>query len=93
MISTTEVPALHPQVATRSIEGQALVVLADAGEVAILNESGTLLWEMVDGQHTVAELAATLASEYGLGKVDAEQDTIEFLETLLELHAIATERA
>lgn len=88
MISISATPDLHPQVATRSVEGQALVVLADAGEVAILNETGTFLWEQVDGAHLLSEIAARLALAYGISPTEAERDTLEFFETLLDLEAI-----
>lgn len=88
MISISATPDLHPQVATRSIEGQAIVVLADSGEVAILNETGTFLWEQVNGIHLLSELAARLALAYELDLADAERDTLEFFETLLVMDAV-----
>jgi hypothetical protein len=88
MISISATPDLHPQVATRSVEGQALVVLADTGEVAILNETGTFLWEQVDGNCVLSDLASTLALTYGISLVDAESDTLEFFEALLAMDAI-----
>ena len=36
---------IHPQVAARLLEGRASVVLADAGEVLVLNPSGAALWQ------------------------------------------------
>ncbi len=43
-------PAYSAQVATRIIDGAAVVILADAGEVNVINPVGTRVWELIDGK-------------------------------------------
>lgn len=46
---------------------------------AKLNETGSLIWELCDGTHTVEEIIEKLAQEYDITKREAEQDVISFL--------------
>lgn len=74
--------------AARLLEGRASVVLADAGEVLVLNPSGAALWQQIDGRRTVVELAARLAAGHGLGPASAQQDTARFVQSLIEAGAV-----
>lgn len=89
MIDMNLLPTLHPQAAARRVGGQMLVVLADRGEVMVLNESGAAFWDWIDGAHSGAELAALLEEHYGLPTEEAIQDTDEFLQSLIEMEAIS----
>ena len=57
-------PQLHPQVATRTIDGEAVVVLPREGQLEVLNETGTHVWELIDGTRTVREIAELIVGEY-----------------------------
>lgn len=43
-------------VSWRIIDGEALLVLPGAGEVMALNETGTVLWEALDGAATLGDV-------------------------------------
>lgn len=83
-------PRVHPQVAARQLEDRAIVVLADAGEVLVLNPNGAWLWRQIDGRRTVGELAAGLAQAQGLDEGRAQRDTSAFLQSLLAAGAVQT---
>ena len=70
------------------MDGQALIVLADAGEVAVLNASGTLLWGWIDGTRSVGQLAEALGNAFGISPARAEGDTLDLLEELVDLRAL-----
>ena len=81
-------PVSHPQVAARIVDGSAVIVLADSGEVTVLNPVGTSIWEKIDGAHSVGDIVAALQVEYEVDAAQAEQDVAEFLHTLLEAGAV-----
>jgi hypothetical protein len=71
----------------REIGGETLIVpiRANAGEIDsiyTLNEIGTEIWRLVDGQTTTAQIAETISTIFNVSPEDAERDTIEFLSTL-----------
>jgi hypothetical protein len=88
MLDLMTKPRLHPQVAARNLEDRAIVVLADAGEVLVLNPSGAQLWQQFDGRRSVGELAVGLARDYACDIVCAERDVLAFIATLLDAKAI-----
>jgi hypothetical protein len=87
-IDASTYPAPHPQVAARTVDDQAVIVLADTGEVTVLNGVGTRIWELADGAHSVAAISEVIASEYGIGASRARQDLEEFLIELVAAQAI-----
>ena len=88
MLDLMTTPRIHPQVAARLLEGRAIIVLADAGEVLVLNPSGAQIWQQIDGRRTVRELAAGLAAGHGLDPASAQQDTVRFVQSLVEAGAV-----
>jgi coenzyme PQQ biosynthesis protein PqqD len=75
-------PAPHPQVASRIVDGEALIVLADSGEVTVLNSIGSRVWELADGSRSVGEIVETIVAEYDTTREQAEQDVVAFLQEL-----------
>ena len=77
-------PVLHPQVAARIIDGEAVIVLPQSGQVNVLNEVGSRIWELIDGTLSVGEITETIVAEYDVSAEQAERDVEEFIEELVE---------
>ncbi len=87
-MDANKIPVPHPQVAARIVDGEAVVVLADAGEVNVLNPVGTRIWELIDGTRSVTEIAQTIQAEYEVTGPQAQQDVTEFLQALADAGAV-----
>lgn len=83
-----QLPTPHPQVAATVVDGQAVIVMADTGQLTILNEVGTRIWEMSDGNHSIEEIIQAIMEEYEVTPEAAQQDAEEFLNRLVEIQAI-----
>jgi hypothetical protein len=83
-LTLESVPAHSPDVVAQVVRGEAILVLAEQNKVKVLNELGTRIWEMVDGQQSIRQIAARLCQEYEVDLSQAEQDTLEFLAELNE---------
>ncbi len=81
-------PVVSAQVAARVVDDQAVLVLADSGEVQILNEVGAVIWELVDGRHSVGEIADKVAADFDVTQEEAFKDVKEFLAKLANAGAI-----
>jgi hypothetical protein len=79
---------LHPQVAARALDGHEIVVLSDAGEVLVLNPTGTLVWQGVEEGRSVGAIAVELSAAYGIDPASALADVRALLVQLEALHAI-----
>ncbi|HID64386.1 MAG TPA: pyrroloquinoline quinone biosynthesis peptide chaperone PqqD [Anaerolineae bacterium] len=77
-------PVLHPQVAARIIDGEAVIVLPESGQVTVLNEVGSRIWELIDGTRSVGEITEAIVAEYDVTAEQAERDVEEFIQELVD---------
>jgi hypothetical protein len=73
--------------ATRSILGETIIVpikggVGDLNSIYVLNELGTQIWELIDGQSSINRMIEEICKAYEVGPKEAEKDTIEFLNSL-----------
>lgn len=73
------------------VDGSAVIVLADSGQVMVFNETGTRILEAIDGTRSVEEVASIIESEYEVSGEEARQDLEAFLGTLAEADALTME--
>ena len=58
------IPRHMSSVTSRALDGEAVLVHAEQKKVTVLNGVGARLWELADGQHSIAEIARVIAGEY-----------------------------
>ena len=66
-----------------TVAEEAILIRLDTGTYFSLNKVGTEFWEMIDGEHTIAEHAAVIAEKY---EVDPQMVTGDLLELAEEMH-------
>lgn len=81
--ATLRVPRLRRDTRYRVVGGQAVVVVQDAGEALVLNEVGSRVLELVDGERPVGEIVATLHGEYEVSQAELARDVAEILAELV----------
>jgi hypothetical protein len=84
MISLDSYPVPNPAVVGRIVEGEAVLVLAEQGQVKVLNETGARIWALADGTRTLRQIAATLCKGYEIDPSQAETDVLDFTAQLAE---------
>ena len=93
MSTTTEIPKTgirrSQAVVSRVVADEAIVVpirrgAADMDSIYTFNEVGTELWAMIEANQSASDLAAHLATEYGLSAEKATADTERFLADLID---------
>jgi len=82
-LNLDSVPSHSPDVVARVVRGEAILVLTEQSKVKVLNELGTRIWGLVDGQQSIRQIAARLCQEYEVDPAQAEGDTLDFLAELL----------
>ena len=60
----TQIPVRAAFLVWREVDDGTVVVTPKAGEIRVLNQVGTTIWEMSDGRHTVADIEAKLIKTY-----------------------------
>ncbi len=72
---------------TRHITGETIIVpvraqVAESDSIYTLNDLGSLIWGLIDGQNRVGELIQAVCAEYDVQPNEAAQDLVEFLGSL-----------
>jgi hypothetical protein len=80
----TDIPVRTSEKLSRTIESDTFIMDVEQSQLHDLNEVGGRIWELVDGQHSVASIVATLVDEYEVDQPNAEAETCAFLDTLRE---------
>ena len=76
--------AFHPQVAFRVVDGEGVVVLAQDGQVQVVNPVGARVLELVDGVAGVRDIASKIMAEYEVPASEAQRDVAEFVEAMVD---------
>ena len=76
----------NPDVSWRVIDGQAVLIHNRLGEVNVLNDVGTYIWEHVE--EGLEALPRNLSLEYEVTEEEARADLRAFLEDLLASGAL-----
>ena len=75
-------PKRNKNVAWRVVEQEAILISSEDSMLHSLDEVGTLIWEMADGEHTVDQIVDRICDEYDVERERAHKDALEFLEKL-----------
>ena len=74
---------------TRAIAGETLIVpvtgrVGDLDSIYTLNEVGTTIWQMINGQIKVRQIVESVSREYEVSREEAERDVVELIDSLAE---------
>jgi len=73
---------IHRRMAWQVLDGRALLVDLDANVAAGFNETGTLVWKLLEQGTSRDALTAEVAGTYRIPSDDAERDVSAFLNLL-----------
>lgn len=77
-------PRRHPTAGFSIWEGDAIIVLPDGARITHLNRVGSRVWELMDGERTVSQIADVICGEFETTREQAERDVRDFIGTLAE---------
>jgi hypothetical protein len=67
----------NPNVSWRTIEGQAVLIFNKGGEIQVLNEVGTYIWE--HAEEDFDETVRSIVAAYSIPPEEARKDAEEFV--------------
>jgi len=84
MAELKSVPSRSPSVVTRKTGNEYVLVpvtnnIADMTSVYTLNETGTFIWELIDGKKSVEELIEAVIDKYDIDRETATRDVFSFI--------------
>jgi len=80
---------------SREIAGETLIVPirnlgADVNAIYTMNELGTMIWSLVDGQTNVEQIVEAICTTYDVAPEKASEDAVAFLYSLEEAGLIGS---
>lgn len=77
-------PRRRPQIAWVQLDGEAVLYDEESGDVHVLNPTGAIVWECLDGSITVAEVVGDLEAAYGDTTGTIRRDVMQLVTTLAD---------
>lgn len=84
-LSPSTLLRLRPEVRMRVVAGEAVILVQDRAVIVGLDPVGTRVFELMSGQSSPLELAASLRGQFEAGTADVEGDVLRFLTELVSL--------
>jgi len=75
-------PKRHPTAGFRVFEGQATIVMPDGSYIHVLNEIGSRVWELMDGEKSESQIVEIICQEFESDRDGVAKDVKNFLATL-----------
>ena len=73
----TDIPNHSPQATHQEVGEEAIIIDLNTGSYYSLNDTGTMFWQLIDGQRTIADCAKLIAEEYDVEAEVVEADLLE----------------
>ena len=73
----TDRPQRSPNATHQTVGEEAIIINLHTGSYYSLNDTGTLFWELIDGERTIADCARLVAQEYEVEVEVVETDLLE----------------
>jgi hypothetical protein len=90
--SDSGLPCRSERIAHRVVEGEALVMVVDRKQLHRLNEVGSRVFELCDGQTTVDAIVEVIVDEFTVDAETARADVERFISELAATGAISFNR-
>ncbi len=82
MFNLQDIALQSPHVLSEIIEHEAVLIAPERAQSQVLNQTGAHIWQLLDGRHTLAQIADELARAYAVSPSQAVDDVLAFIEQL-----------
>ena len=83
-----KIPVRSDKIASRIIDGEAVIVVLDRQQTLVLNAVGSRIWEIIDGAKNIDSIVEAITAEFDSTYGQALQDTSQFIEDLAQRGAV-----
>jgi hypothetical protein len=77
----------------RAVGSDTIVVDPDSGASFVLNAVGSSVWELADGERTIADIASTICDSFEVTLEKAQADIVEWAQWMAERGLVILEAA
>jgi hypothetical protein len=84
MTETGNAPKIAPDIVWRMLDEKAVLVSPREGEVRVLNQVGTAIWQLLVEEMNLAAIEQYLTGNFDVAQARAHDDLLMFIEELSE---------
>jgi len=82
-----KIPQKNTELAWRVIDNEAVIIpldeqTSDSEKINFLNETGTRIWELIDGKNSIKDIVVRIVKEYEIEEKEAEKEVMSFIKKL-----------
>ncbi len=77
LVKINDKPWRHPEASYQEVGEEAIIINLSTGDYYSLNDTGTVFWDLLDGERTIADCAQMIAAEYDVELEVVEADLLE----------------
>jgi hypothetical protein len=78
------VPVKTGRIPSQDVDGEVFAITPDDGVLHNFNEVGSLIWNLIDGKHSLAEIEGSILAEYDVETNRLRNDLTTFFKALGE---------
>jgi hypothetical protein len=82
-IPLSQIFAQKPGLVVQILGQEAVLVHPERGRVQVFNAVGSHIWQLLDGHHSVEQVAVEIEKRYGIATERAQSDVLVFCQQLL----------
>lgn len=88
MIDLTTMPRRNEDYCVRNLGGETIFLAPDGAQVHAVNELGTYIWSLLDGQSALAKVRDRICADYDVSPWQCEEDLLAFVAELADRHLV-----
>jgi hypothetical protein len=82
-MTLTMIPEKTPDLIWRSLDDGTVIINPEQGDVKVLNNVGARVWELIDGQRSVGQIAQEITQDYEVSLDEANKDLQDYLKVMI----------
>lgn len=87
MVQLDDIPKKNLNLASQVIDGEVIALnleehCEDEFKLNIFNDTGTIIWELINGKNSIRTIIKKIAAEYEVDPIKAESEIRDFLNDL-----------
>lgn len=82
-----KIPQKNTELAWRVIDSETVIIpldeqTSDSEKINFLNETGTRIWELIDGKNSIKDIVVMIVKEYEIDEEEGKKEVINFIKKL-----------
>jgi hypothetical protein len=84
MLAMKDYPKIKVGAVSSLVDNEMIIVLPEKGQVKVLNDVATQVWNMLDGHNSIQQIVNKISVEYEIAEDSIQDDILQFIQVLVD---------